>query len=392
MRVLRTRMRRLCLVLLLLFACSERVVPPAPGDGGPDALIPDAISEAGEDASCASVFVEASLARGPVDIIWLVDNSGSMAPAIEQVKLGLNDFAAQIAASGLDYRVIMLSKRGLADFDVCIPPPLAGDAACGNGERFFHSSVNIRSVQPLEQFLGTLGQTMGYAEGDSRGGEAWREHLRPSATTSIVVVTDDNSRFGADQFESFPGGDNPYNGAVLPPGILDASWGGAFDRYVFHGLYGYGASGRDDDPCVYSDGTTPPSGGSTYTSLVERTGGIRASICDGASAWAPFFERLATNVELTARVACDITLPEPPEGMALDPMRVNVVVQSGDDRVVLPKVADVTACGLAGGWFYDNDLEPTRILLCPRSCELAQEAGRMEGGVSLQFGCETLLI
>ena len=374
-------------------ACSERVGPPISEDSGrPDATGLDASPDATEDASCASVFVEASLDRGPVDIIWLIDNSGSMAPAIEQVKLGLNQFAERIAASGLDYRVIMLAKRGRGEFDVCIPPPLAGDAACGNGERFFQSSVNVRSVQPLEQFLGTLGQTAGYAEGDSRGGEPWREHLRPSATTSIVVVTDDNSRFGPDQFESFPGGENPFNSSELPPGILDGSWSGLFEGYTFNALYGYGASGRDDDPCVYPDGSSPPSGGSTYTTLVERTGGVRASICDGASAWGPFFDAVAMTVERTARVACDIDLPEPPEGMSLDPMRVNVVIESGGDRVVLRKVADVTACGIGGGWFYDNDAAPTRILLCPQSCEVAQEAGRMDGGVSIQFGCETLLI
>ena len=124
----------------------------------------------GADAACSRSSVAAQVERLPVDIIWMVDNSISMAPAIDEVIRGLNTFAGLVGSRGLDYRVVMLSLRNVQRnvtvpdgrrYAVCIPPPLAGDARCGNGPRFFHSSVDIRSTQPLEQFLGTLGQTMG---------------------------------------------------------------------------------------------------------------------------------------------------------------------------------------------------------------------------------------
>ena len=401
--VLLSGMRYLLVCLSLLIGCSDREPANPSGDASfsdvlamPDATdVPDATDATmdAEDAACASVFVEANLDRGPVDIVWMVDNSPSMEPAIEEVRRGLNDFAALIAAGGLDYRVIMLSERGTGQYDVCIPPPLSGDSSCGDGERFRHSNVDIRSTQPLEQFLGTLAQTSGYSFGDSRGGEPWRDFLRADSTKNIVIVTDDNSRFSADQFEGFPGGSNPFNSTELPPGILDASWGGLFDGYVFHGLYGYGESGADSEPCRYRDGSRPASGGSVYSSLIMRSGGVRASLCDGASAWGPFFESLATNVAMTAQVDCEIALPEPPDGMTLDPRRVNVVIRTAAEQVTIPKVPDEAGCGLLGGWYYDNDAEPTRVILCPRTCDLAQEAGAMEGGgVSVQFGCETLII
>src|SRR5207302_1020330 len=114
-----------------------------------------------------------------------------------------------------------VSIGGSNRYPVCIPPPLAGDASCGDGVRFFQSSIDIRSTQPLEQFLGTLGQTAGYTMMDAKGGEAWAMHLRPQATKTIVVVSDDNARLSATQFETFPGGKNPYNSLTLPPGILD---------------------------------------------------------------------------------------------------------------------------------------------------------------------------
>ncbi len=138
----------------------------------------------------------------PVDIIWVVDNSVSMAPAIEEVQNGLDDFAALVDSRALDYRVILLSLRGQGllsiggsnRYGVCIPPPLSADNACGDGPRFFHVSVDIRSTQPIEQLLGTLGQTAGYTALDSRGSEPWLQLLRPEATKTLVLVTDDNAR------------------------------------------------------------------------------------------------------------------------------------------------------------------------------------------------------
>ena len=337
----------------------------------------------------------AATERLPVDIIWVVDNSASMAPAIDQVIAGLNRFAGLVGTRGLDYRVVMLSLRnatrattvmGSARYAVCIPRPLAGDDACGNGPRFFHSSVDVRSTQPLEQLLGTLGQTRGYTAGEARGGEAWRSFLRATATKTVVLVTDDQSRLSPDDFEHFRGGTNPNSGSfALPPGVLDASWDNLFTGYTFSAIYGWGS---DTDPgarCTYPDRTQPPSAGAAYTTLVGRTRGVRARICDGATAWAPFFDAVATAVLRASRIACDVAIPAPPAGQVLDPARINVAVTSDTGRAVLGNVRGAGACTTAGGWYYDNDARPTRVLLCPSSCERAQGAG-----IQVEFGCQTI--
>ena len=122
------------------------------------------------DAACATVSAEAKTEALPVDIVWMVDNSVSMAPAVAQVRAGLNAFAQSIGAKSLDYKVIMLSLRdaattitvsGSTRYPVCIAPPLSGDSNCGNGPRFFQSNIDIKSTQPLEQFLGTMDHTKG---------------------------------------------------------------------------------------------------------------------------------------------------------------------------------------------------------------------------------------
>ena len=355
------------------------------------------------DAACAAAVQEAETIQLPVDIIWLVDNSASMKPAIDQVTAGLNDFAALIAASSVDYRVIMLSLRsktnpvtinGGTRYGVCIPEPLAGDADCGNGPRYFQSSIDIKSTQPLEQFLGTLDQTAGYAEGEDRGGEPWAQWMRPEATKSIVVLSDDNSRLVADDFENFVGGKNPFNSNTLPPGILDSSRNGLFDGYLFHGLYGWGEDTYPavEQPCTYADQTQPPSSGRTYTELVKRTGGVRAQICDVAASWNAFFEGVAQAVISTSKLDCEFEIPQP-DGGSVDPALVNVrlVGDSGDTQ--LSNVAGVDECDQDGGWYYDDPVAPSKVILCPASCDEAQEqvGPGKDGRIEVLFGCETVV-
>ncbi len=62
----------------------------------------------------------ATLERLYVDIVWMVDNSVSMAPAIDEVIRGLNAFSALVGSRGLDYRVVMLSLRNRTR-DVTLP-------------------------------------------------------------------------------------------------------------------------------------------------------------------------------------------------------------------------------------------------------------------------------
>jgi len=351
------------------------------------------------NAACATATANAQVASRPVDIVWVIDNSSSMEPAITAVQQGLNAFSQLVASKMLDYRIVMLSLRSKSNptmvggdnrWGVCVPPPLAGGNDCENGPRFFHSSADIRSTQPLEQFLGTLGQTAGYAQGESRGGEPWQAFLRPAATKTIVVVTDDNSRFTASQFESFAGGKNPYNTSTLPAGILAASWNHLFDDYKFHGLYGWSSTTDPNAKCTFSGGTQPASSGPTYTALVQKTGGVRAKICDPPSSWTTFFDQVAQAVASGSKLACDVTIPTPPSG-TLDPTAVNVTLATGTGSITIYKVANAAACGPFGGWFYDDDTNPTRLYLCPASCAEAQNQLAMPGGASLRvhFGCAT---
>ncbi|MEP7121330.1 MAG: hypothetical protein ABJE95_10490 [Byssovorax sp.] len=382
-------------------ATSTTATGPDDDDGG--IVLSDATTEEKPiemDAACAAVASEATATALPVDIIWLVDNSSSMQLAVDQIKLGLNAFAATIEATSLDYQVIMLALRskqspitvnGGTRYPVCIPQPLAGDDNCGDGTRFFQSSVDIYSIQPLEQFLGTMGQTKGYTAIDAKGGEPWAQHLRPNATKTIIVVSDDNARLSATDFETFAGGKNPYNSLTLPPGILDPSYNGLFTGYLFGGIYGWGNAADPSVKCTFADNTQPASSGPTYTTLVTKTGGVRAKLCDGAAAWQPFFDAVAQAVIASAKLSCELVIPPPSMG-TLDPAKVNVAIQSNGNQVYLTGVADAAACGPTGGWYYDDPGNPTTVILCPASCDTAQASvgpGK-PGHIEVLFGCSTI--
>jgi len=203
----------------------------------------------------------------------------------------------------------------------------------------------------------------------------------PEATAEWLETTTDTSE-----------GSNPFNSRTLPEGILDPRWGGLFDGYTFSALYGWGSETDPDTACTYPGGGSPPSSGPTYTALVARTGGVRAQICDGASAWGPFFDDVASAVERTSRVDCAIPIPEPPEGTFFQRDRINVFVGEDGASTRVGKVSSAAACDDRGGWHYDDEADPTEVILCPATCERVQPSEGVTRTVDVQFGCQTVPI
>ena len=380
-----------------------------PVDANRDANYPDV--GLSPDAACASATSTATLTRLPADIIWIVDNSTSMMPAIDAVRTGINGFASQLVASSLDYRMIMLSLRSARTgrYPICVPQPLAGPA-CADGPNYFQIDVDIKSTKPIEQILGTLAQSAMYTSGAADGGGPWRQLLRPGATRTFVLVTDDNSRtcampggstclasdppLTATSLEDFPGGGDPFNASTLGPGLLDASYSGLFTGYTFDAIYGWGSATDPTVRCTYPGGAQPPSSGQTYTTLVQRTGGVRAHICDGAAAFGPFFDAIAASVVRGSAIACNVAIPTPPGGMVFQAGRVNVLLRGTSATSVVGHVNDTASCDATrGGWFYDVNAAPTQIILCPTSCMHAQSVVVGTGtGLDVQFGCESIPI
>jgi len=106
------------------------------------------------------------------------------------------------------------------------------------------------------------------------------------------------------------------------------------------------------------------------------------------------FARQLTSALTTAaarEVACDLAIPEPPVGAHLDYDAVNVVLDVGDERVILPRVSGPASCSAGGGWYYDidpGDGAPQRLDMCKSSCE---RADRSATGLRVELGCKSLV-
>lgn len=72
--------------------------------------------------------------------------------------------------------------------------------------------------------------------------------------------------------------------------------------------------------------------------------------------------------------------------------RPKVNVRIPVDKTI-PKVADATACGTGEGWYYDDELTPTKVILCPAACDAANAAVGVDkpGKIGILFGCKTLI-
>lgn len=89
-------------------------------------------------------------------------------------------------------------------------------------------------------------------------------------------------------------------------------------------------------------------------------------------------------------LGCEFDIPEP-EGEEFDPLKLNIEYSPDgiQEPETIPQVANAQACGSDGGWYYDNPSAPTKILLCPTSCQDVQS--QSTATITFAFGCPTVV-
>lgn len=305
---------------------------------------------------CVGDPYDAMEAFSPVDIIWVVDTSGSMSNEAERVQENMESFATAIGMVGIDWRVVMISTQAYVN----VPEPLASDP------RYLLIDRPVNSNEPLQALLDEFPR--------------YRDHLRPNAVTHFIAVTDDESDLGWMSFRS----------------SMLSNIGHTF---IFHTISSEEVSGGGFPP---TDACQTPGGslgdgaaaaGIQYWELAAATGGRTFSICTPASEWAELFVTLTEAIAIPMVIPCEYAIPDPPAGTELDFMRVNILYTPGDgsDPVRFPYVGtdDGVNC-TSGGWYYDDPSAPTRIILCPSSCD--QISTDTAGRVDVELGCATFII
>ncbi len=282
-----------------------------------------------------------------------------MSEEIAQVKANINgSFAAVLGAGELDYRVVMVAAKGTSTFQVCVAEPLGGPNCSSNLPIFRAVPQSVGSTNALSLLLSTY---------DSANVSLnWSGVLRQDATKVFIVVTDDNSSLAAASFDT----------QLLAKGPA-MMFGTAMKRkYVVYGIIGI----NKDNPALKCG--TAVNNGPVYQTLVALTGGAQFSECEAD--YSPVFKGIANNV--VAKLSCEYTLPKnDPNGQAIDSEKVVVkLVDSMNQTTTFTRVSDASKCA-GGEWYYENNLDPSKIVLCPAACTQVQ---RTTGGqVKIDVGC-----
>lgn len=364
------------------------------------------------DEPCAQNSAEATLENRPVDIIFVIDNSGSMSAEIEEVEEQINgNFAAIIDAAmpPIDYRVVMLSRYGdHSNNRICVAQPLGGapdtdgDGHCDkplptapvNTSKFFHHSMSIASHNAFCQLL------EGFSTADEHGlqPEGYGSVLRPEAFKFIAVITDDGVSCGG-----FNDGNNVAGGLTaaeaFDAALLELSpehFGSVEERnYSFWSIvalapYEPTAANPYGEPHPPDEALSPvttakctPSAvdpGTGYQALSILTGGYRYPTC--GLDYTDIFQLMALGVVKGAQVPCEFDIPEPPPGENLDLNTVEVAYSSGDTLVQkYGRVSSEAECDDSSFFIEDE-----KIILCSEVCDVVQSDP--DARIEILFGCE----
>ncbi len=305
----------------------------------------------GSDEECATFSEAATIEKRPADILWVVDNSPSMVDEAAAVRDRLGDFSEQIVGAGIDVRVFLLTSfPNLAlppelDTGICIEPPLGGGgcpAGDNNPPNFGHAQALIGSNAALPELVDAY--------------DLWAPMLRDDSSVHVIVVSDDDSGMDAESF------DQAFR--ALDPRLSD---------YQLHGIVSL-------SQCAAADTI-----GETYVALAEQTDGILGDLCE--QQFQPLFDLLSTAVTEGTGLQCAWALPEPPDGLTIDPSSVEVLYEDdGGQTTTLSAVSDLAACeGEGAAWYYDDALAPTQVLACPSTCDQLQQAE--SASIQIDVGC-----
>jgi len=315
--------------------------------------------------ACAAESVSAR--RAEVDIIVVIDTSGSMGEETAQVQANINTFASKIGASGLDYTVVMIAETPdpppfplpipIPVIGICVPPPL-GAAKCGahNPPKFHHINEGVASTDSLQKILDKY--------------PTYAPWLRPSAYKVFIEVTDDNSSLAYNTFDTQLLAKSP------------AQFGSATSRrYIFNSICGWkkGTAILSSSTC-----STAENPGAQYQQLSKLTGGVVDSVCE--TDYSSVFDNIAKG--LVTRLGCEFAFPKSTTGGVTDPSAVVVNYTPGAGGAkALTQVTDQSKCGgVTDGWYYDDNAAPTRIVFCPTTC--SSVGADTSGKIEIAVGCK----
>jgi hypothetical protein len=371
---MRARLPAAALSLLLAAACSaaspdnsagERTVSgyggtggsggsqPSVGTGGSSAApnLGSGGSAGGTDPNeCASAAFEAEPV--PVDLAIMLDQSGSMAQPSSgggtlwsAVTGALTTFVTSPKAGGIGVSLAYFPGQGCNVAGYATPDvPMAalpGNASAVQTSLSWHFPNGMTPTGPA--LSGAIQYALGYAQSN------------PGHKVAVVLATD-----------GMPTECSPQDiGSIAQ--IAAAAYNGTPSVPTF--VIGVG-------------------GALTALNTIAIAGGTgQAFIVDTNAGAGDQFLQALEKIKVAA-LACEYAIPTGTE--PVDYTKVNVeITPSGGTPTTIPGVGDASKCGTNPGWFYDDPLKPTKIILCPATCDSI--SGDSAAKISIVLGCDTVV-
>lgn len=90
-------------------------------------------------------------------------------------------------------------------------------------------------------------------------------------------------------------------------------------------------------------------------------------------------------------LGCDFEIPDPPNGEELTPGDVNFsyTPKGVGEPKLIPRADDLADCADKPGWYYDNNDDPKKIILCPASCLTVQSDATAK--IEVLYGCKSVI-
>ena len=293
----------------------------------------------GIDAACVTASAKAE--STPVYLVFMFDRSGSMKDNSKWTSCatGIKAFFGDAASAG-----VQASLQFFASADECnvagYTTPAVAMRALPDGATF---GAAIDAISPAggTPTRPALEGAIGYAR------QVQTQH--PDGKVAIVLVTD--------------GEPNDCSSSVNNVSTLAATVAQSTPTYVI----GVGSALTNLNQIAKGGGTSQA---------------ILVSTTSPASITADFVKAIG-QIKQQA-LSCEYKIPAPPSGKTLDAANVNVRYTAGtgaSDTLTYNK-------GCTGaGWRYDDASAPTKVFICPTSCDAVKTD--KTGRIDVLFGCAT---
>jgi Mg-chelatase subunit ChlD len=287
-----------------------------------------------------------------LDIALLVDTSYSMDFDLrwQYVKGALLSFVAQPDQDDLGLSLQFFPLRAQCDIDTYAEPALAMNSV-SDARSDIETTVNARRMSggtPIVQALQGMGE---YATD-------WaKKHT--DRKTVVVMATDGVPDATCSTATSDPPNDIT-NAAKTAKALLD----GSPSIPVF--VIGVGAE-------LDALGAIAVAGGTDHAVLIK----------DGESAQKEFLAALKDIQQKS--LTCEYLVPADSDGIDFD--TVNVEFTQGTNKSDFFYVDTEGRCNLKpeAGWYYDDPDAPTKVVLCPATCERVSKA--VAARIDIAYGC-----